>query len=92
MKYDIHALHFHFIEESNNAIGKTVSMRKGENNLVGVYFLLLSNLKIRRLRTKLINWKGQLAVLHLDEDWAQIRLIYPRREIFQIMISKEHYL
>ena len=43
-------------------------MRKGENNLAVVYFLLLSNLKIRRLRVKLINWEGQLTVLHLAEE------------------------
>lgn len=66
--YDLHALHFHFIEETNNTPGKTVSMRKGENNLAVVYFLLLSNLKIRRLRVKLINWEGQLTVLHLAEE------------------------
>lgn len=44
MKYDINAFYFHFIEESNNLIrkiGKT--MRKGENNLVELYFSLLSN-------------------------------------------------
>ena len=45
-----------------------MSMSKGEDNPVGVYFLLLSNLKIRRLRVKLINRKGQLTVLHLDEE------------------------
>lgn len=47
---DINAFHFHFIEESNNAIGKIVPMRKGENNPVGLYFSLLSNLKMPRLR------------------------------------------
>lgn len=50
MKYDIRAFHFHFIEESNNATGKIVLMRKGESNLVGLSFSLLSNLKMRRPR------------------------------------------
>lgn len=44
MKYDINAFYFHFIEESNNLIRKIVkTMRKGENNLVELYFSLLSN-------------------------------------------------
>lgn len=50
IKYDIHACCFHFIEESNNANGKTAPRRKGQNNLVGLYFSLLSNLRMRRLR------------------------------------------
>lgn len=50
MKYDIRVFYFYFIEESNNVIGKIVLMRKGESNLVGFYFLLLLNLKMRRLR------------------------------------------
>lgn len=37
MKYwHKNAFHFHFIEESNNAIGKIVPTRKSENNLVGL--------------------------------------------------------
>lgn len=50
MKYDTHAFRFHFTEESNNANGKTVPRRKGQNNVVGLCFSLLSNLKMRRLR------------------------------------------
>lgn len=43
MKYDINVFYFHFIEESNNVIRKRVPMRKGEHNLVELYFSLLSN-------------------------------------------------
>lgn len=50
MNQDLHGFHFHFTEESNNANGKTVHRRKGQNNLVGLYFSLLSNSEMRRPR------------------------------------------
>lgn len=38
MRYNMNVFHFHFIEESNDAIGKKVPVRNDENNLVRLYF------------------------------------------------------